>query len=484
MLSKLVYFKQAHKQASFGLKNTFKLKTVAAFIIGTGVGTGAVVLYNMDSKDQQRFKEAEKLYRADKEHLMKNVEKQFDTAQDLLAYAEQLPVGKIPHPRKEAYTPSRSQELVVQGFTGGLLTLFQHPKKHKQLVDACGIALEHHLECIADKGRKYFSDMELTEVALNLPEEQLEERAKMQGKTVKEYTSMLLDRHQHAQEGVEACKAFYIDMQHRLSIHRHLAKRYPEARAALEKLVSIEVKELSKITHLSEKECQKIIDAGIGSAMYGLGLITGQTVAGLNGQIIKDEHLDSIVDIAEKLGTHCMRLIALAESLKKEGLTSDERGKIIHKIKMEYKNNIVTMRSDELALVKHSYYDSEYSQALAHILAFAQGPGHLFSNMNRARISGGAVPLFPEELLSLHHQSPHCIHKNHGDGLAIATTDGIKELPGMLQRIKMTTWQGDQPWLVQPNGSFDGKKAFMNAMERCYTPCITTPRPGGSSNDE
>ncbi|WP_454782603.1 hypothetical protein [Legionella sp. WA2022007384] len=483
MLSKIIYVKQAHRQVSSSFKHAFKLKKAAAIIIGTGVGTG-VILYNLDSKDQQRFKDAEKLYRADKDHLTKNVETQFASAQELLTYAEQLPIGTIPHPGKEAYTPSRSQELVVQGFTGGLLTLFQHPKQHQKLVEACGIALEHHLECVTEKGRKYFSDLELTEVALNLPKEQLEERAKMQGKTLNEYTSMLLERHQHAQEGVEACKAFYIDMQHRISIHKHLAKLYPDARAALEKLVSIDPQELSKITHLSQKECRKIIDAGIGSAMYGLGLISGQTVAGLNGQIIKDEHLDSIVDIAEKLGTHCMRLISLAESLKKEGLTSDERAKIIHKIKKEYRNNIDAMRNDELALVKHSYYDSEYSQALAHTLAFVQGPGHLFSNMDRARVFGGAVPLFPEDVLSLHHQSPHCIHKNHGDGLSIVATQGIRELPGMLQRIKITTWQGDQPWLVQPNGSFDGKKAFINAMDRCYTPCITTPRPNGSSNDE
>ncbi|KTD02428.1 hypothetical protein [Fluoribacter gormanii] len=482
MLSKLLYIRQMHRQASSGIKNAFKLKKAAAIVIGSGVGTG-VVLYTLDSEDQKRFKEAEKLYGADKDHLMKNVERQFETTQELLAYAEQLPTGKIPHPAKEAYTPSRSQELVVQGFTGGLLTLFMYPKKHKRLVDACGIALEHHLECITDKGRKYFSDMELTEVALNLPEEQLEERAKMQGKTVIEYTSMLQERHQHAQEGVEACQAFYIDMRHRLSIHKHLAKRYPEARAALEKMLSIDPKELSKITHLSEKECRKILESGIGSAMYGLGLITGQTVAGLNGQIIKDQHLDSIVDIAEKLGTHCMRLIDLAESLKKEGLTRVERAQIIQKIKKEYKNNIDAMRNDELALVKHSCYDREYSQALAHTIAYAQGPGTLFANMNRARIVGGAVPLFPEDLLSLHHQSPHCIHKNHGEGLAIATHK-TRELPGMLQRIKITTTQGDQPWLVEPDKGFDGKKAFMNAMDRCYTPCVTMPRPGSSSDDE
>ncbi|PWY57640.1 hypothetical protein DGG96_00665 [Legionella qingyii] len=482
MLSKLLYVRQIHRQASSGLKNAFKPKKTAAVILGTGAGTG-VVLYTLDSRDQQRFQEAEKLHRADKEHLMTDVEMQFGTVQELLAYAEQLPTGQIPHPAKEAYTPSRSQELVVQGFTGGLLTLFMYPQKHKRLVDACGIALEHHLECITDKGRKYFSDMELTEAALNLPKEQLEERAKMQGKTVIEYTSMLQERYQHAQEGVEACQAFYIDMTHRLNIHRHLAKRYPEARAALEKLVSIDPKELSKVTHLPEKECRKILESGIGSAMYGLGLITGQTVAGLNGQIIKDQHLDSIVDIAEKLGTHCMRLIDLAESLKKEGLTSVERAQIIHQIKKEYKNNIDAMRSDELDLVKHSYYDGEYSQALAHTIAYAQGPANLFANMNRARIFGGAVPLFPEDIISLHHQSPHCIHKNHGEGLAIATHE-IRALPGMLQRIKITNTQGDQPWLVESDRGFDGKKAFMNALDRCYTPCITTPRPGSSSDDE
>ncbi|QMT59113.1 hypothetical protein [Legionella sp. PC997] len=483
MWAKFIPIKQAHRQITSGYKYAFKLKKTAAIVIGTGVGTG-LILYNLDSKDQQRFKDAEKLYRADQEHLMKHAESEFDSPQKLLAYAEQLPVGKIPHPGKEAYTPSRSQELVVQGFTGGLLTLFQHPKQHKKLVEACGIALQNHMECITEKGCKYFADMKLMEAALSLPDEQLEERAKMQGKTLEEYTLMLHERHQHAQEGVDACKAFYIDMQHRISIHKHLAKRYPEARAALEKILSIDVKELSKLTHLSQKECQKILEAGVGSAMYGLGLISGQTVAGLSGQIIKDEHLDSIVDIAEKLGGHCMLFIELAESLKREGLTQDERVKIIHKIKTEYKNNISSMRSDEFALMKHSFYDSEYSQALAHTLAFAQGPGSLFGNINRARIVGGAVPLFPEDILSLHHQSPHCIHQNHGDGLAIVSTSGVRELPGMLQRIKITTWQGDQPWLVESNGSFDGVKAFINAKDRCYTPCITTPRPGANSDDQ
>lgn len=480
MFSKASHF----KRVVFNYTNSFKIKNnKSALIIGTGISTG-VVLYTLDQQDQQRFKDAEKIYRADQEHLKQSAKLQFTSAQELLAYAEQLPVGKIPHPGKEAYTPSRSQELVVQGFTGGLLTLFRHPKQHKKLVDACGIALGHHLECIADKGLKYVSDRELAEAALSLPQEKLEERAKQQGKSTEEYTLMLKERFQHAQEGVEVCQAFYIDMQHRLNIHRHLAKRYPDARAALEKLLSIDPKELSKVTHLSERECRNIIESGIGSAMYGLGLITGQTVAGLNGQIIKDEHLDSIVDIAEKLGAHCMHLISLAESLKKGNLTLEERATVTQKIKDEYKKNIRMMRQDELTLVKHSYYDSEYSQALAHTLAYAQGPRNLFSNMNMAHVFGGAVPLFPEDILCLHHHSPHCIHEEHGDGLLVAVQK-TKELPGMLQRVRITTFQGDKPWLIDSNdGSFDGIKAFNDAFERYCAPSITFPRPGSSDGSD
>lgn len=435
-------------------------KRTAALLLGTASGTA----YFLNERDQRRYKRAIELHRKDQEHLKDGAIRQFASPQQLLKFTEQLPSGAVAHPYKQGYTPSRSQELVVQGFIGNLLLLFQNAKEHEKLVEACGEAMTHQFQCLTEKGLKYQSDLELARTALKLPQETLNERAKELNISLEQYTAMLEEKSQHAINGIEATLAFKADIQHRLNVHRKLIVKYPQAKAALKTLTEVDMSELSNLTKLSESECRSIIEAGISSAMYGIGLITGQTVAGLEGQVIKDEHLDSIVDIAEKLGQHAIRLVNFAEAIKDNTLTDKQRNEIAQQIKTDHRANIKQMRRKESSLTMHSALDGEFSIALAHLLAWFQGPNNLYANVNLTRKAGGAVAIQPNEILALHHQGPHCISDEHGKGLQKGNNPHV---PGLLTRMKYTMSSGNQPWLVYSNsGHFDLVKAYKDTQER------------------
>ncbi|VEG89934.1 hypothetical protein [Legionella spiritensis] len=447
------------KTSRFGAP--FKKKSRA--LISLTVGTGGT-FYGFDFRDQQRYQYAIELHRKDQEHLKNKSIEQFDSPQQLLQFIEQLPSGPVAHPYKEGYTPSRSQELVVQGFIGNLLFLFQQPNEHAKLVKACGDAMMHHFKCLTEKGLKYQSDLALANTALELPREILHERAKELGIPLEKYISVLKDRNQHAIDGIEATLALKADIEYRLAVHNRLVAKYPQAKDALEKLTKVDISELSKITELSESECRNIIEAGISSAMYGIGLITGQTVAGLEGQVIKDEHLDSIVEIAETLGKHAMRLVHFYEAIKDKSLTDQQRYDITKKIKADYHENIKMMRKKEASLTMDTALDGEFSIALAHLLAWSQGPKNLYSNVNLSRKAGGAVAIQPGDILALHHQGPHCINEDHSHGSQKLSKPRV---PGLLERMRYTMIGGNQPWLIDSDSrKLDIDKAYHDTKER------------------